>query len=69
MISADIKVDVKQEIKELVAASYNFPQKYLYYEENVQNKHKRNKTKTNKVSDTKTVENIKYEPILSRLVP
>ena len=30
MISADIKVDVKQEIKELVAASYNFPQKYLY---------------------------------------
>ena len=69
MISADIKVDVKQEIKELVAASYNFPQKYLYQEENVQNKHKRNKTKTNKVSDTKTVENIKYEPILSRLVP
>ena len=25
-----------------------------------QNKHKRNKTKTNKVNDTKAVENIKY---------
>ena len=29
MISADIKTDVKQEIKELVAVSYNFSQKYL----------------------------------------
>ena len=29
MISTDIKTDVKQEIKELVAASYNFSQKYL----------------------------------------
>ena len=29
MISADIKTDVKQEIKELVALSYNFSQKYL----------------------------------------
>ena len=31
----------------------------------VQNKHKGNKAKTNKVNDTKTVENIKYEGILS----
>ena len=68
MISADIKADVKQEIKELVPASYNFPQKYLYQEQKVQTKHKRNKTKTNKVSDTKTVENIKYEPILRQFV-
>ena len=29
MISADIKTDVKQEIKKLVAVSYNFSQKYL----------------------------------------
>ena len=29
MISADIKTDVKQEIKELAAVSYNFSQKYL----------------------------------------
>ena len=29
MISADIKTDVKQEPKELVAVSYNFPLKYL----------------------------------------
>ena len=29
MISADTKTDVKQEIKELVVVSYNFPQKYL----------------------------------------
>ena len=29
MISTDIKTDVKQEIKELVAVSYNFSQKYL----------------------------------------
>ena len=29
MISADIETDVKQETKELVAASYNFSQKYL----------------------------------------
>ena len=29
MISADIKTDAKQEIKELVAVSYNFLQKYL----------------------------------------
>ena len=29
MISNDIKTDVKQEIKELVAVSYNFSQKYL----------------------------------------
>ena len=29
MISADTKTDVKQEIKELVAVSYNFSQKYL----------------------------------------
>ena len=29
MISADIKTDVKQEIEELVATSYNFSQKYL----------------------------------------
>ena len=29
MISADIKTDVKQEIKELIAPSYNFSQKYL----------------------------------------
>ena len=27
MISADIKTDVKKEIKKLVAASYNFSQK------------------------------------------
>ena len=27
MISADIKIDAKQEIKELVAASYNFSKK------------------------------------------
>ena len=39
-----------------------------FYEKNVQNKHKGNKTKTNKVNDTKTVENIKYEPVLSQLV-
>ena len=30
MISADIKADAKQEIKELVAASYNVSQKYLF---------------------------------------
>ena len=36
-------------------------EKYIY----VQNKHKGNKTKTNKVYDTKTIESIKYEPILS----
>ena len=29
MISADIETDVKQEIKKLVAVSYNFSQKYL----------------------------------------
>ena len=29
MISAVIKTDVKQEIKELVAVSYKFPLKYL----------------------------------------
>ena len=29
MISADIKTDVKQEIKKLAAVSYNFSQKYL----------------------------------------
>ena len=29
MIPANIKTDVKQEIKKLVAASYNFSQKYL----------------------------------------
>ena len=29
MISADIKTDVKQEIEELVATSYNFSQKHL----------------------------------------
>ena len=29
MISADIKTDVEQEIKELAAASYNFSQKYI----------------------------------------
>ena len=28
MISADIKTDVKEETKELVAVSYNFSQKY-----------------------------------------
>ena len=30
MISADTKTDVKQEIKELVALSYNFSQKCLF---------------------------------------
>ena len=30
MKSADIKTDVKQEIKELVAVFYNFSQKYLF---------------------------------------
>ena len=29
MLSADIKTDAKQNIKELVAASYNFSQNYL----------------------------------------
>ena len=29
MILADIKTDVKQEIKKLVAVSYNFSQNYL----------------------------------------
>ena len=29
MISADIKTDTKQEIKELLAVSYNFSQKYF----------------------------------------
>ena len=29
MISTDIKTDVKQEIKELIAVPYNFSQKYL----------------------------------------
>ena len=29
MISTNIETDVKQEIKELVAVSYNFSQKYL----------------------------------------
>ena len=29
MISADIRTDVKQEIKKLVAVSYNVSQKYL----------------------------------------
>ena len=29
MISADIKTDVKQEIKELAAVFYNFSQKYF----------------------------------------
>ena len=29
MISADVKTDVKQEIKELAAVSYNFSQEYL----------------------------------------
>ena len=33
-----------------------------------QQKHKGNKTKTNKFSDTEIVENIKYEQILSQLV-
>ena len=32
MISTDIKTVVKQEIKELVAVSYNFSQKYLKIE-------------------------------------
>ena len=40
----------------------------IFYEKNVQNKRKGNKTKTNKVNDTTTVENIKYEPILSQMV-
>ena len=31
----------------------------------IQNKHKGKKTKTHKVNDTKTVESIKYKPILS----
>ena len=30
MISADTKTDVKQEIKELVALSYNFSKKCLF---------------------------------------
>ena len=30
MISTNIKTDVKQEIKQLVAVSYNFSQKYLF---------------------------------------
>ena len=30
MISADIKTNAKQEIKELVAASFKFSQKYLF---------------------------------------
>ena len=30
MISVDTKTDVKQKIKELVAVSYNFLQKYLF---------------------------------------
>ena len=30
MTSADIKTDVKQEIKEVVAVSCNFSQKYLF---------------------------------------
>ena len=29
MISADIRTDAKREVKELVAVSYTFPQKYL----------------------------------------
>ena len=29
MISADIKLDAKQEIESLVAVSYNFSQEYL----------------------------------------
>ena len=29
MISADVRTDVKQEIKKLVAVSYNLSQKYL----------------------------------------
>ena len=29
MLSVDIKFDAKQKTKELVAASYNFSQKYL----------------------------------------
>ena len=29
MISADVKADVKQEIKEIVATSYNFYKNYL----------------------------------------
>ena len=29
MISADIKIDAKQEIESLVAVSYNFSQEYL----------------------------------------
>ena len=29
MVSADTKTDVKQELKELVAVSYNFSHKYL----------------------------------------
>ena len=29
MISADIKTDVKQEVKKMVAVYYNFSQKYL----------------------------------------
>ena len=29
IISTDIKTDVKEKIKKLVAVSYNFPQKYL----------------------------------------
>ena len=29
MISADVKTGVKQEIKELIAVSYKFSQKYL----------------------------------------
>ena len=40
----------------------------IFYEKNVQNKHKGNKTTTNKVNDTKIVENIKYEPILSQMI-
>ena len=31
MISADIKTDVKQEIKKLVAASYNFSQACIFH--------------------------------------
>ena len=31
MISSDIKIDVKQEIKELVAVSYNFSNFYKLY--------------------------------------
>ena len=29
MISADIKTDVKEELKKLLAVSYNYSQKYL----------------------------------------